>query len=294
MNEQIIFLGGSGFVGSYFVKHLIEKEYSVLVYDLKKPNFKHKKLKFIQGDIQNEKEISKIIKKGSIVFNFAGWADLETASKNEKLVIELNVHANNNLLKICKKKKVKRFIYASTLYVFSKYGGIYKDTKKIAEQNIENSKVPYTILRFGSLYGPGSSSGNAIFDILQMAIKEKKITYWGNGDEVRQYIHARDAAKICNLILAKKFENKSLLITGLEDIRMKDLLNIVKEMFDNKIVLSFDYDKRTEAHYKNTPFTINMDDNSSPSIGEKVIFDSYIDIGQGVYELANYIIKNRE
>ena len=39
MNEQIIFLGGSGFVGSYFVKHLIEKEYSVLVYDLKKPNF---------------------------------------------------------------------------------------------------------------------------------------------------------------------------------------------------------------------------------------------------------------
>jgi len=294
MNEQIIFLGGSGFVGSYFVKHLIEREYSVLVYDLKKPNFKHKKLKFIQGDIRNEKEISKIIKKGSIVFNFAGWADLETASKNEKLVIELNVHANNNLLKICKKKKVKRFIYASTLYVFSKYGGIYKDTKKIAEQNIENSKVPYTILRFGSLYGPGSSSGNAIFDILQMAIKERKITYWGNGDEVRQYIHARDAAKICNLILAKKFENKSLLITGLEDIRMKDLLNIVKEMFDNKIGLSFDYDKRTEAHYKNTPFTINMDENSSPSIGEKVIFDSYIDIGQGVYELANYIIKNRE
>jgi|TARA_B100001059_G_C17809715_1_gene571486 UDP-glucose 4-epimerase len=294
VKKEIIFLGGSGFVGSYFVKRLIQNKYKVIIYDLNKPNFQHKNLKYVHGNILDIKKISKIIKKGSTVFNFAGWADLETASKNIEQVKKLNIKGNNDILKICEIKKVKRFIYASTLYVFSKYGGIYKETKKKAERIIENSKIPFTILRFGSLYGPGSKTGNAIYDILKMAIINKKIIYWGNGDEVRQYIHARDAAKVCDKILTNEYKNESLLITGLEDIRMRDLLNMIKEMFDNKVELTFDYNKRTESHYKNTPFTIMEKDNYIPKIGEKLLFDSYTDIGQGVYELANFLIKNRE
>ncbi len=294
MSKEIIFFGGSGFVGSYFVRKLLYNKYKVNIYDLNKPNFKHKNLKYIKGDILDENKVFKTIKKNSYVFNFAGWSDLETASTHEQEVKKLNLDANNKILKICKKKNVKRFVYASTLYVFSKYGGIYKESKKKAEKLIEASKVPYTNLRFGSLYGIGSKPGNAIFDILQMAIKKKKITYWGRGDEVRQYIHARDAAKVCDQIFFEKFKNKSLLITGLEDIRMRDLLNTVKEMFDNKIEIEFDYNKRTDAHYKNTPFTIDGKDKEKPIIGEKLLFESYTDIGQGIYELANYLIKIRE
>ena len=294
MSKEIIFFGGSGFVGSYFVRKLLYNKYKVNIYDLNKPNFKHKNLKYIQGNILDENKVFETIKKNSYVFNFAGWSDLETASNHEQEVKKLNLDANNKILKICKKKNVKRFVYASTLYVFSKYGGIYKESKKKAEKLIEASKVPYTNLRFGSLYGIGSKPGNAIFDILQMAIKKKKITYWGRGDEVRQYIHARDAAKVCDQIFFEKFKNKSLLITGLEDIRMRDLLNTVKEMFDNKIEIEFDYNKRTDAHYKNTPFTIDGKDKEKPIIGEKLLFETYTDIGQGIYELANYLIKIRE
>lgn len=294
MSKEIIFFGGSGFVGSYFVRKLLYNKYKVNIYDLNKPKFKHKNLKYIKGNILDENKVFETIKKNSYVFNFAGWSDLETASNHEQEVKKLNLDANNKILKICKKKNVKRFVYASTLYVFSKYGGIYKESKKKAEKLIEASKVPYTNLRFGSLYGIGSKPGNAIFDILQMAIKKKKITYWGRGDEVRQYIHARDAAKVCDQIFFEKFKNKSLLITGLEDIRMRDLLNTVKEMFDNKIEIEFDYNKRTDAHYKNTPFTIDGKDKEKPIIGEKLLFESYTDIGQGIYELANYLIKIRE
>ena len=294
MSKEIIFFGGSGFVGSYFVRKLLYNKYKVNIYDLNEPNFKHKNLKYIKGNILDENKVFETIKKNSYVFNFAGWSDLETASNHEQEVKKLNLDANNKILKICKKKNVKRFVYASTLYVFSKYGGIYKESKKKAEKLIEASKVPYTNLRFGSLYGIGSKPGNAIFDILQMAIKKKKITYWGRGDEVRQYIHARDAAKVCDQIFFEKFKNKSLLITGLEDIRMRDLLNTVKEMFDNKIEIEFDYNKRTDAHYKNTPFTIDGKDKEKPIIGEKLLFESYTDIGQGIYELANYLIKIRE
>jgi UDP-glucose 4-epimerase len=292
VKKNIVFFGGSGFVGSYFVKRLLLNNHKVIIYDLVKPEFNHKHLKFIKGDILDKKKISQIIKKNHIIFNFAGWADLETASNNLSDVKKFNIEGNSNILEICEKKKIKRFIYASTLYVFSKYGGIYKDTKKECEKIIENSKVPYTILRFGSLYGIGAKKGNAIYDILQMAIQKKKITYWGNGDEVRQYIHARDAAKICDSILNYEHERKPILITGLEDTRMKDLLNIVKEIFLGDIELDFDYDKRTDSHYKNTPFSLDYTANYIPKIGEKILFNSYTDIGQGIFEMANHLIKN--
>jgi UDP-glucose 4-epimerase len=291
VRKSIVFFGGSGFVGSYFVKRLLQNNHKVIIYDLVKPEFKDKNLKFIKGDILDKKKISKTIKKDHIIFNFAGWADLESAPNNLADVKKLNIEGNTNILEICEKKKVKRFVYASTLYVFSKYGGIYKETKKECEKIIENSKVPYTILRFGSLYGLGAKKGNAIYDILQMAIKYKKITYWGNGDEVRQYIHARDAAKICDVIFNSEHERKPILITGLEDTRMKDLLNIVKEIFLGDIELNYDYDKRTDAHYKNTPFSLDYHTSYTPKIGEKIIFKSYTDIGQGIFEMANYLIK---
>ena len=89
-NKAIVF-GGSGFVGSYFVKKLLSLGYSVVIYDLKKPNFFHKKLTYINGDILNIKKVYKLIKKNYIVFNFAGWANLESANQNPKEVIKQNV-----------------------------------------------------------------------------------------------------------------------------------------------------------------------------------------------------------
>ena len=48
-------------------------------------------------------------------------------------------------------------------------------------------------MRFGSIYGPGARKGNAIYDILNMAVIKKRISYWGTGNERREYIHVDDA-----------------------------------------------------------------------------------------------------
>ncbi len=294
-NKAIVF-GGSGFVGSYFVKKLLSLGYSVEVYDLKKPNFFHKKLTYINGDILNIKRVDKSIKKNCIVFNFAGWANLESANQNPKEVIRQNVLGNSIILNVSARKKVKKFIYASTLYVFSKYGGVYRESKQRCEFDIKKIHkklgLDYTILRFGSLYGPGAKAGNAIYDLLTMAIKKHSITYWGKGDEVRQYIHARDAAKICDKIFLNKYKNKCILLTGLEDLRMKDLLGMINEMFDKKIRIKFKYNKKSISHYKNTPFSISKKSNYIPDLGEKIIFEDYTDIAQGIYECALHLKKN--
>ena len=107
MKKTILFFGGSGFIGTYFVKKLLSLGHKVKVFDLKKPLIYHKNLSYIKGNILDKKKISKIIKKDYFVFNFAGWADLESAINNPREVIRQNVLGNSAIMDICKKKRVK-------------------------------------------------------------------------------------------------------------------------------------------------------------------------------------------
>mgnify|MGYP004081627805 FL=1 len=66
---------------------------------------------------------------------------------------------------------------------------------------------------------------------------------------------------------------------------------MIKEMFNKKIKIRFKYDKRSISHYKNTPFSISANTSYRPDLGEKIIFESYTDIGQGIYECATELKK---
>ena len=88
------------------------------------------------------------------------------------------------LLKLAKEFGIKRFIFASTVYVNSEQGSFYKSSKRAAEDFIEEYrkkyKLNFTILRFGTVYGERASSENIIDKILNKALKNKKIIYSGN------------------------------------------------------------------------------------------------------------------
>ena len=89
--KKIIIFGGSGFIGSYFCQFLLKKKYVITIYDLTKPNFSHKSLKFIKGNIVNKNDVINAIKGHNFVMNFAGWADIETADSAHTEVIDQNV-----------------------------------------------------------------------------------------------------------------------------------------------------------------------------------------------------------
>lgn len=287
MKKKIIFFGGSGFLGSYFCENIIKNNNDLTIIDIKKPNLKGK-YKFIKADINNIKSFEKYILPGSYVFNFAGWADIETSNQNPIETQKNNIIGNSNILEVCSKKKIKKYIYASTLYVFSDFGGFYKSSKLCSEiLTKEYSKlfnIEYLILRFGSLYGPGAKDGNAIFDLIKMAYEKKKIIYWGKGDEMRQYIHARDAAKICNSILSNKIRNNYILLTGTEDFRISDLIKTITEMLNFKVKIEYKINKKSFTHYKYSPFNIPSKYDYKPDFSEKLTFEKFTDLRQGIYE----------
>jgi len=286
MNKTITVFGGSGFIGSHVCDILSEYGYKVFVFDINKSKYLKENQEMVVGSILDKKLVEEIIRESDIVYNFAGIADIDLAHLNPIKTIELNILGNSYIIDSCYKNKIKRFIFASSLYVYNNIASFYGTTKRASEMIIKNYgklNLPFTILRYGSLYGPRSDTNNFIYRILKQAIEENKITRGGEGEELREYIHVIDAAKSSVDILSEEFENKCILITGKQKLKIKDLLLMIKEIFDNKVEIEFITSKE-EHHYKITPYLFK------PDIGATYHNATSIDLGQGILDYIYYII----
>ena len=256
---KILVIGGSGFLGRNIVKNLIQKKHKVIVLDKVKSDFKNLNLIFIKGDINNYGLLEKIIKnKVDVIYNFAAIADIDEAMRKPLQTIEVNILGNIKVLELCKKYKTKRYIFASTVYVHSSQGGFYKVSKQSSELFIEEyfkrHKVNYTILRYGSVFGPGASENNGISKILYKALKYNKLEYSGTQKAVRKFIHVKDAAELSVSCLSSKFKNKNLLITGNKIYKIKYVLKLISKKFKIKSKLIFK-NKKNKGHYDYSPYS---------------------------------------
>jgi len=285
---KAVIFGGSGFLGSHVADALTDAGHDVTVYDLKPSPHIRAGQKMVVGDIMDETAVTAAVGGADVVYNFAGVADIDEASKRPLDTVRFNVLGNTILLECSRKAGVKRFVYASTLYVYSKAGSFYRSSKQACELIIENYSeaygLPYTILRYGSLYGPRSDERNWIHKVLKQALTEGRITRYGDGEEIREYIHVKDAATCSVEILSGEFENQYVIITGYQQIKIKDLLTMIKEMLENRIAVEFLPPAGT-YHYEITPYTF------APRVGRRIVSKSYHDLGQGVMECLYDIYK---
>ena len=255
---KILVTGGSGFLASHICDELSSNGHDVCIFDKKKSNFNQKRHEFIKGDLRNTKLLKKILKKIDVIYHFAAIADIGQAMLNPVETVTTNILSTVNLLNLAVKCNIKRFVFASTIYVNSEDGSFYKSSKRAAENYIEEySKlfgIKFTILRYGSLYGERSNSENGLKKIVNYAIENKLVKYDGPKNTVREYINVKDAAKLSTVCLKKKYENQYLVITGRKKIKISRLLKILKNFF--KINAPIIYGKiKLPGHYVNTPHT---------------------------------------
>jgi UDP-glucose 4-epimerase len=285
---KAVVFGGSGFLGSHVADALTNANYNVTIFDLHKSKYLQKNQKMVSGSILNEDSVKKVVKGADVVYNFAAIADMDIANNKPIETVKHNILGNTIILEACRLHKIKRFVFASTLYVYSDVGAFYRSSKQACELIIENYSelfnVPYTILRYGSLYGPRSDETNYIYQILKQAVTEGKITSFGMGEDIREYIHVDDAARYSVEILSKEFQNQNIIITGNQPMRRKDLLIMIKEIFRNKIELEFS-SKEYKYHYEITPYSF------SPKIAKKIVGKYYLDMGQGLLQCIDEIYK---
>jgi UDP-glucose 4-epimerase len=240
----------------------------------------------IVGDILDESQVREAMKGQDIVYHFAGLADLDRAGDKALETVRQNIFGTVNLLDAAVESKVERFIYASTIYVYSRLGGFYRCSKQSAELFIEEYnncyELNFTVLRYGSLYGPRANEGNGIRRFLHQGLTEGEITYPGTGDEVREYINVKDAAQLSVDILAAKYKNQHIVITGHNSMKSREMLGLIREMLNQEISLKFS-NTPNNFHYTLTPYSF------TPKIGSKLVGSLYTDMGQGILECLQEI-----
>lgn len=282
MKYKVIVFGGAGFIGTYLVKELISRNYDVLVADIH-PSQYCPEVRFVECDITDSAQVEHVMENGAdYVYNLAGFAQIDKAIEMPVRAFQLNVMGNLNVLEAVRRKNVKRYIYSSSAYAMNNKGSFYGISKlsseKIIEEYYKRYGLYYTILRFGSIYSELDFDNNYIYATVKEIVKTKKLVHNGDGEELREYVHAADAAKMAaDVIDSDDYTNQYMILTGVETMKRKELFKMIEEILGEPVTVEFRC-KGYENHYKLTPYSFN------PTISRKMIAKSYIDIGQGILE----------
>ncbi|MBI2259902.1 MAG: NAD(P)-dependent oxidoreductase [Flavobacteriia bacterium] len=290
---KVAVFGGSGFLGLYLAKELLRRNYCVVIFDIVDTSYTHENLTFCITDILNAKLIEEQIVEGQFdyVYNLAGFANLDKAVLDPFRTMELNVLGNINILNACLKANIKRFIYASSAYAMSDKGSFYGISKLTSEKIVEEYAVKFdlkfTILRYGSVYSELDYDNNYIYNLIKNAIDTGKIEHGGDGNEMREYIHASDAAKLSvDVLKSEDFVNEHVIFTGIEKMKRSELFEVINEILGNKIEITYK-NSSYNHHYRFTPYSY------SPTLSKKMVANPHIDMGQGLLECIKAVYNNK-
>ena len=233
--KKMLITGGAGFIGSNFIHYILSKynDYQVinldkLTYAANLDNLKdiedNKNYKFIHGDIADKEFIFKLFedKKFDIVINFAAESHVDNSILNPQIFTITNILGTQVLLDACRKYNIKRFHQVSTDEV---YGELPLDDKNIlfTEKTPLNPSSPYsaskasadmlvksyyrtyslpiTISRCSNNYGPYQHLEKLIPLMISKAINNDNLPVYGNGLNVRDWLHVYDHCTAIDLII---------------------------------------------------------------------------------------------
>lgn len=282
--KKVLVFGGFGFLGYYLVRELLQRNYQVCVADIAINEELINEVSYVKCDIGDKKQVNEVFKTSNfdIVYNLAGFANLDKAIENPTMTIQLNVMGNINIIEACLAHKISKFVYASSAYAVSNKGSFYGISKlaseKIIEEYHKKHNLPFVILRYGSVYSEKEYDNNYIYNLVKEAVINGRIDHNGDGKEIREYIHAADAAKLSvEVIESDEFNNIHVILTGTERMQRKELFNMIKEILNGKVEVNCLGNGYTN-HYKFTPYSFE------PSVSKKLIANPHIDMGQGLLE----------
>lgn len=279
---RVCVIGGSGFLGSHVADALSASGHQVCIYDHRASPWLRGDQEMVTGDLLDLEHLSAAISGAEYVYNFAALADLNEALSKPLETVRVNVLGNANVLEACRQSGVRRFIYASTVYVYSREGSFYRCSKQSAEHYVEEYQaafgLDYTVLRYGSLYGPRSDHQNGLWRIVSEALKTGKIRYAGSAEAMREYIHVEDAARASVAALGDEFRNQHVVLTGQEPMRVMDLLKMLAEILGIPQAVEFE-ETEYAGHYVRTPYAYQ------PKLGRKYVPPMHVDLGQGLLQL---------
>ncbi|MEO8539894.1 MAG: NAD-dependent epimerase/dehydratase family protein [bacterium] len=209
---EVAVTGGSGFIGSHVVDHLIAAGHTVRVLDLKPPH--RADVDWRPDDLRVPALAIEATRGCGAIMHLAAMANVNDVAAAPHDSIELNVSATGSLLEAARVNEISHFVFASTVWVYeastetnvdestplSPDGAKHLYTaEKIAGELLVNSYnqlfgVPTTILRYGIPYGPRMREQLVIPIFIKKAMHGEALTVAGDGKQYRNFIYVEDLA----------------------------------------------------------------------------------------------------
>src|SRR5438128_9295048 len=135
---RVLVCGGAGFLGSFVADALTKLGHAVTVFDRRPSPYLQPDQTGVIGDILDAPRVADAIAGCEVVYNYAGIADIAAASVDPVETVRTNILGNTVLLDAARRARVRRFVFASTLYVYSRVGSFYRSSKQACERIIED------------------------------------------------------------------------------------------------------------------------------------------------------------
>jgi dTDP-glucose 4,6-dehydratase len=310
---NLLVTGGAGFIGSEFVSQIARNPIvqitvlDSLTYagDIRNLESCNDIIDFVKIDIRNLQELDSLFekKKFTHVLHFAAESHVDNSISNPGLFAETNVLGTLNLLQVSRKYSIERFLHVSTDEV---YGSIeegfstensplnpsspYSASKAAAEHFVfsylRTFDLPVLMVRCSNNYGPRQFPEKLIPHFISRLLKNESVPVYGNGKNVREWMHVSDCARGIALVLEKgKIGDIYNISSGIFRENLEVTRMLVNMMGKGPELISFVEDR------KGHDFRYAID---SSKIRKELGWEPKVQLEEGLKETVRWFTENTE
>ena len=228
---RLLITGGAGFIGSNFIRYILNKYSGYKITNLDKLSYcgnlenlkdieSNPNYKFVKGDICDGKIVNKLAKNVDVIVNFAAQTHVDRSIVDASEFVQTNVYGTYVLLEAAKKHSLDKFIQISS---DETYGSIekgsfteesplnpnspYAASKAAADLLVRSYlityKLPVLIIRSSNNFGQYQFPEKVIPLFITNALENRRLPLYGNGLNVRDWLYVLDNCRAIDLILHK-------------------------------------------------------------------------------------------
>jgi dTDP-glucose 4,6-dehydratase len=325
---NILVTGGSGFIGSNFIKKIIDKDevYSVFNFDI--ANYAanesylsdlsdHYKYSYYNSDIRSKSDVMEVLHEHEIdkVVNFAAQTHVDNSIQNPEPFVSTNVNGIFNLLECCREYwgddlDFKRFVHISTDEVYGsldpldesftlntpyKPNSPYSATKAASDHlcraYFKTYNLPTIVTNCCNNYGPNQHSEKLIPLTISRLISRTNIPVYGDGKNIREWIYVDDHCDAIWEVLTKSEPGKQYLIGSELELTNIELVNMLCDIFDKTTNRIIGESRKLITFVKDRPGHDFRYSINSYQIKKDLKWSAKVDFTEGLQKTVDWYLK---
>jgi len=256
---SVLVTGGNGFIGTHLCRHLQGLGHHVLSLDIMHTD--NHPWECITADIRDDLQFDGI----DYIVHLAAQISVPESIDNPDVTLSINVDGTKSIISAAEAAEVQKIIFASSAAVYGDCEEIpttegatlipqspYAVSKIVGEELLRRSEIETCSLRFFNVYGPGQSSEGgyaAVIPAFKKAISlGKECTIFGDGTQVRDFIHVNDLVRIIGYCLKAKELPAEMNVASGTETSLLDLVSTLNELNPDMLPPVFAEERAGDIH----------------------------------------------